>query len=490
MSAFLRSSVMAIAMVAGLGILAIPIPGFAQGKATRIEELMTRYYDYDMFNGTVLVAEKGKVIYKKGFGLANMEWEISNTTDTKFRLGSITKQFTAMLIMQLVEGGKLKLEDTVSAYLPYYREDIGKKVTVHHLLAHTSGIPSYTGLPRFFEDVSRDSYEVDAFIKKYCSGDLEFEPGSKYRYNNSGYFLLGAIIEQVTGKPYEIVLKEQILDAVGMADTGYDHHNTLISRRAAGYGKTIDGYENAPYLDMSLPYSAGSMYSTVEDLYLWDQVLYTDQLLSRKHKEHMFRPNLNNYAYGWSVRKISLGRGRDSVRVVSHGGGINGFNTRITRLVDDMHLIVLLNNTGGTRLDEMTRRIIRILYDQSYDLPKEPVSRVLTRTLREKGVESAVQQYRELKKGQPDAYNFAERELDRLGYSLLRAERAKDAVEILKLNVAAFPKSSNVYGRLGEAYMESGEIDSAVVNYAKALELNPKNRQALRMLKKLYEDED
>ena len=488
MSTFLRSSVMAIAMVAGLGMLVIPIPGFAQDKAVRIEELMTRYYDYDMFNGTVLVAEKGKVIYKKGFGLANMEWEISNTTDTKFRLGSITKQFTAMLIMQLVEGGKLKLEDTVSAYLPYYREDIGKKVTVHHLLAHTSGIPSYTGLPRFFEDVSRDSYEVDAFIKKYCSGDLEFEPGSKYRYNNSGYFLLGAIIEQVTGKLYEIVLKEQILDAVGMADTGYDHHNTLISRRADGYGKMIDGYENAPYLDMSLPYSAGSLYSTVEDLYLWDQVLYTDQLLSRKHKEQMFRPNLNNYAYGWSVRKISLGRGIDSVRVVSHGGGINGFNTRITRLVDDRHLIVLLNNTGGTRLDEMTRKIIRVLYDQPYDLPKEPISRVLTRTLREKGVESAVQQYRELKESQPEAYNFAERELDRLGYSLLGAGRVKEAVEILKLNVVAFPKSSNVYGRLGGAYIESGEIDSAIVNYAKALELNPKNRQVLRMLKKLYED--
>ncbi len=190
------------------------------------------------------------------------------------------------------------------------------------------------------------------------------------------------------------------------------------------------------------------------------------------------------------MRKISLGRGRDSVRVVSHGGGINGFNTRITRLVDDRHLIVLLNNTGGTRLDEMSRRIIRILYDQPHNLPKEPISRVLARTLHEKGVESAVQQYRELKEAQPDVYNFAERELDRLGYSLLRAGRVKDAVEILKLNVAAFPKSSNVYSRLGEAYMESGEIVSAIVNYAKALEINPKNRQVLLMLKKLYEDED
>ena len=182
----------------------------AKTKAAQIDEVMTLANKYRLFNGSVLVAEDGKVIYKKGLGLANMEWNIPNTPETKFRLGSITKQFTATLIMQLVEQGKVKLDGKISDYLPDYRKDVGDKVTVHQLLNHTSGIPSYTGLPGFFQDVSRNPYTVGAFVKKYASNDLEFEPGSKFSYNNSGYYLHGAIVEKVTGKSYEQVLKEKI----------------------------------------------------------------------------------------------------------------------------------------------------------------------------------------------------------------------------------------------------------------------------------------
>src|SRR6185295_315276 len=199
---------------------------------------------------------------------------------------------------------------------------------------------------------SRNPYSVEEFVKKYCSGDLEFEPGSKFSYDNSGYFLLGAIIEKVTGKAYEQVLKERILDPLNMKDTGYDHHETIMKRRASGYQRSPDGIINAPYLDMSLPYAAGSLYSTVDDLYLWDQALYLDKLLSPKYKELMFKPFLQNYAYGWASSKLTLGGSTESVPAIAHGGGINGFNTSITRLVDDKHLIVLLNNTGGTKLDE------------------------------------------------------------------------------------------------------------------------------------------
>src|ERR1044072_7260449 len=254
----------------------------AQDKSAKIQEVLALGHKYRQFNGIALVAENGKVIYKQGFGMANMEWEIPNTPETKFRLGSITKQFTSMLILQLVEQGKIKLDAKLSDYLPDYRKDIGGKVTIHHLLTHTSGIPSYTGLPKFFEDVSRNPYKVSEFVKKYASGDLQFEPGSKFSYNNSGYFLLGAIIEKVTGKPYEQVLKENILDPIGMKNTGYDHHNTIIPKRASGYTRTPDGYTNAAYLDMSIPYAAGSLYSTVEALYLWDQALYAEDRKSTR----------------------------------------------------------------------------------------------------------------------------------------------------------------------------------------------------------------
>src|SRR5687768_14695514 len=215
-----------------------PYVALAQDRAAKIQEVLALAHKYRQFNGAVLVAENGKVVYRGAFGMANIEWGIPNTPDTKFRLGSITKQFTAMLTLQLVEQGKIKLDGKVSDYLPDYRKDIGEKVTVHHLLTHTSGIPSYTGQPGFFANVSRNPYKVSDFVKQYRSGNLEFEPGTKYAYTNYGYFLLGAIIERVTGKSYEQALKEMIFDKVGMKDTGYDLHDPLLQKRASGYAKT------------------------------------------------------------------------------------------------------------------------------------------------------------------------------------------------------------------------------------------------------------
>src|SRR5438128_9413892 len=242
---------------------------FAQDKAGKIEQLMSLHDKYGQFNGAVMVVDHGQMIYKKGFGLANMEWNIPNTPGTKFRLGSITKQFTATLVLQLVEQGKIKLDGKLSDYLPDYRKDTGAKVTIHNLLSHTSGIPSYTSLPGFFQNVSRNPFAVNDFIKTYATGDLESEPGTKFAYSNSGYFLLAAILESVAGKPYEQVLKENIFDPLDMKNTGYEHWASIIGNRATGYSRTPRGYETAPYLDMSIPYAAGSLYSTVEDLYLW-----------------------------------------------------------------------------------------------------------------------------------------------------------------------------------------------------------------------------
>ncbi|HKZ02582.1 MAG TPA: serine hydrolase [Pyrinomonadaceae bacterium] len=455
-------------------------------KPAKIDAVMTTARKYRLFNGSALVAENGKVIYKKGLGLANMEWNTPNSADTRFRLGSITKQFTATLIMQLVEQGKIKLDGKVLDYLPDYRKDTGEKVTVHQLLNHTSGIPSYTGLPGFFNEVSRDPYEVADFVKKYASNDLEFEPGSKYAYNNSGYFLLGAIIEKVTGKKYEQVLKENIFDPLGMKNTGYDHYATILNNRAAGYQKTPDGYVNAPYLDMSLPYAAGAMYSTVEDLYLWDQALYTDRVISAQSKELMFKPNLSDYAYGWVIKNASLGAGTEPVLRIAHGGGINGFSTVIVRFPAQKHLIVLLDNTAqGRSLATIETELTNILFNRPHNLPKMPIADVLQETIERKGIEAGLAQYRELKTQQPDVYDFNEEELNRLGYQLLQAKKLKEAIEIFKLNVEQYPKGFNTYDSLGEAYMISGDTALAIQNYKKSLELNPENTNGTEMLRRL-----
>ena len=455
----------------------------AQDHAAKIQELLALAHKYRQFNGSALVAENGKVVYKGAFGLANMEWNIPNTPDTKFRLGSITKQFTATLTLQLVEQGKIKLDAKISDYLPDYRKDIGQKVTIHHLLTHTSGIPSYTSQPGFFENVSRNPYKVDEFVKKYASGDLEFEPGSKYSYNNSGYFLLGAIIEHVTGKPYEQVLKENIFAPLGMNNTGYDHHNTILPKRATGYSKTPDGYTNSLYLDMSIPYAAGSMYSTVEDLFLWDQALYTNKVLSEQSKALMYKPFLDNYAYGWVVRNASFKQNDKDVPMIMHGGGINGFTTILVRFPQEKNVIVLLDNTGTEYLDRLSDSIAKLIYSQPYQPPKMSIVSVLEQTITQKGIEAGVAQYRELKTNQSAAYDFAESELNTLGYRLLRNGRAKEAVEVFKLNVEAYPQAANTYDSLAEAYVAVNERELAKQNYKKSLELNPNNTNAAEILK-------
>ena len=273
-----------------------------------------------------------------------------------------------------------------------------------------------------------------------------------------------------------------------MKNTGYDHHETIIANRATGYEKTPNGYINSAYQDMSLPFSAGSMYSTVEDLYLWNQALYTEDMLSDKYKNIMFKPFLNNYAYGWDVEKILLAESEDSLQVISHMGGINGFNTLITRLVDDKYLIVLLNNTGRAALNKMNIGITNILYGKPYDQPQKSIAESLFNTLLEKNIASTIEHYHDLKKKYPDNYNFSVRELNRLGYQLLGLEKVDEAIEIFKLNVEVYPTSSNAYDSLGEAYMNNNQKELSVKNYEKSIELNPKNANAIKMLKKLNEN--
>jgi CubicO group peptidase (beta-lactamase class C family) len=431
------------------------------------------------------VAYDGKIIFEKGYGMANFEWRIPNAPDTKFRLGSITKQFTAMLVMQQVAEGKIKLDAPISDYLPYYRKDTGSKVTIRNLLTHTSGIPSYTESAEFHNFQIQD-IKPDDFVKKYCSGDLQFEPGSKFHYDNSGYFLLGAILEQVTGQPYEILLQRRIFGPLGMKDSGYDHEETVIERRAGAYQNTAVGVtRNAPYLDMSIPYAAGSLYSTVQDLYKWDHALYTDKLLSAELRQQMFTPYKNKCAFGWFVETAATGKPGAGGLEIAHEGGINGFRTIIDRYPREKVLIVLLSNTSNEGLEELSNQVARILYN----IPTQPVKRAITRVIGpiavSAGGTAAAAKYRELRATAKDEYRWDEGDLNALGYELLGMGRTKDAIEILRVNVETYPQSANAYDSLGEAYLDDGQKDLAIANYKKSVELNPKSESGIEALKKL-----
>ncbi len=461
------------------------LTAFAQSKVEKMDALMRQYVENRQFNGSVLVAENGKVVFKKGYGMANMEWSIANAPDTKFRLGSITKQFTAMLVMQLVEKGKIKVNDKITTYLPDYPKANGDKITVHHLLTHTSGIPNYTNFPKFFENLSRDPYTPDAFVKQFSELPLEFVPGSTFNYSNSGYFLLGVLIEKVTGKSYAQVLQEQILTPLQMNDTGYDLHEPILAKRATGYEKKGAKYVNSAYLDMSIPYAAGSLYSTVEDLYLWDQALYTDKLISASSKVLLFTPFLSGYAYGWGVDKMKIGELKDSLQTIGHGGGINGFNTLITRLPKDRQLVVLLNNTGGAPLGAIQKNLLNILYNQPVTPPKKSVADAFRQTLTSSSLEKAIQQFQTLKTDK--AYVLNEGEMNALGYEFLGEGKKKEALAVFDLIVEAYPNSFNAYDSRGEAYMAIGDKAASIKDYKKSLELNPRNMGGIEKLKELGE---
>lgn len=464
---------------------------FGQSKVEEIDKLLQLYHEYGQFNGSALVAEQGKVVYKSGLGMANMEWEIENQTNTKHRLGSITKQFTAMLILQLAEEGKLDLNAPISDYLSDYPNDYDAKITTHHLLTHTSGIPNYTSFPGFMRDESRNPYAPDEFVKKFSDKELEFTPGERFNYSNSGYFLLGVIIEKVSGKSYEAMLQEKIFTPLNMTGSGYDHHDVILKNRATGYQKQGRNYINSRYLDMTIPYAAGSLYSTVEDLYVWDQALYTNKLLSKEYMELYFKPYVKafgdaHYAYGWGVGYDAIGNSKDSIYTISHGGGINGFNTIISRSPSDKTLVVLLNNTGGAPLNQMTRSIRGILKGTTYDLPKKSVASEMQGVIEDDGIDAGIAHYKKIKDDK--TYDLNENEMNQVGYQFMGKEMVEEASEVFKLNMEAFPESFNVYDSYAEAQMKLGNNEEAITYYKKSIEINPGNQNGIDILKKLGVD--
>ena len=459
---------------------------FAQTKSEKIDKLMSQYSEYGQFNGSVLVANQGKVIYKKGFGMANMEWNIPNQPNTKHRLGSVSKQFTALLILKLVEEGKLTLDKPISNYLPDYPKKTGDVITLHHLLTHTSGIPNYTSFPNFFKDVSRNPYSPETFVKQFADLPLQFTPGEKFAYSNSGYFLLGYIIEKVTGKTYEKYLQEIIFTPLKMNNSGYDNSQLILKNRASGYEKDGKNFVNANFIDMSIPYAAGSLYSTVEDLFLWDQSLYGNQLLSAKSMDLFFGSHINTgrgkYGYGWFIDDVT-NLTKNNLRIVKHGGGINGFNTIISRVPTDKNLVVLLNNTGGTNLDEMNKAILAILYDKTYEMPKMSMANAIQEIITEKGLVAGLEKAKQLKNS--DKYVIKENEMNSVGYQFLQSGKNKEAIAIFKLNTETFPNSGNAYDSLGEAYLKNGNKELAIINYKKSVELDPKNENGKKILEEI-----
>jgi CubicO group peptidase (beta-lactamase class C family) len=321
------------------------------------------------FTGSALVARDGKVIFSKGYGMANAEWDIPNTPQTKFRLGSVTKQFTAASILLLQERGKLAVQDPICKYIADCPK-AWKPITIHQLLTHTAGIPNYTPEdPEEYRKLYLAPVTVAGFVDSFKGKPLEFAAGERMKYNNSGYFTLGYIIEKVSGQSYEAFLQENIFTPLKLADTGYDTHDRILKYRATGYSRRQDAMINSDYLDMTVPYAAGALYSTVGDLFAWNEALFSDKLLSAKSREAMMTVDKNSYAYGLAVIQ------RFNRKMVFHGGGINGFETFLARFPEEKITVAVLRNSdyGMPGPGTISNDLAAIVLGEKYEVPRERV---------------------------------------------------------------------------------------------------------------------
>lgn len=323
-----------------------------QAMSQQLDVTVASYYKDHEPGATVIVLKDGKLLLRKAYGMASVAEKRAMQADDVLRLGSITKQFTAVAIMLLVDQGKISLSDNVTKIFPDYPES-GKKITIEHLLTHTSGIPSYTSKPDFRVNSGKDM-SVSQMVDSFKNDALEFEPGSTWNYSNSGYFLLGAIIEKVSGEPYAQFVAKHLFTPLDMSNSAYEGYERTKQARAAGHSKTKDGFGPSATLSMSQPYAAGSLTSTVDDLARWDAAISAGKLLKPESWQRAFTAyNLSNgqssnYGYGWSIGKL------EGAPMISHGGGINGFSTYALRLPQEkVYVAVLTNADGGLAAPEM-----------------------------------------------------------------------------------------------------------------------------------------
>ena len=328
-----------------------------------MEQIVQDAVKENHFMGTVLVDRDGKAILDKGYGSANLEWNIPNAPDTRFRLGSITKQFTAASILLLEERGKLKVEDPISKYMPD-APAAWKNITFVHLLSHTSGIPSFTSFPDY-EQLQSSPVTTEQLVARFRDKPLDFQPGEKWQYSNSGYALLGYLLEKISGQKYCDFLQQNIFAPLAMHDTGCDRNSVILPRRASGYTPGAHGLENASYIDMTVPFSAGELYSTTGDLLRWQQGLFGGKVLSPASLTKMTTPVKENYGFGLSIETI---KGHERI---SHGGGINGFNTSEYWYPKEKLCIIVLANVNGNSPSEISNHLASIMYGEPVILPSK-----------------------------------------------------------------------------------------------------------------------
>ena len=436
----------------------------------------------DKFSGAVLIAKDGLPILKKTYGYANRSFDIPNQTDTKFNLGSMNKMFTGVAILQLVEKNKLALDGKIIDYIPNYpNEDVANKVTIHQLLTHTSGLGNYW--TDEFMKTSKDLYrEVKDYLPLFVNDPLLFEPGSKFSYSNSGFVMLGYIIEKVTGQSYFDYVRDNIYKPAGMNNTDAYENDYVVPNLAVGYTKMTarpGEIKNNLFLHVIKGNPAGGGYSTVEDLLSFGNALMDCKLLSKLHTDLAISGKVKTdphimYCYGFRDR-VENGH-----HIVGHTGGFPGINGYLGIFTDLGYTVAVLSNFDNGNA-AVTLFIEELLVGETQRTKNIKLTKMVLDEAIKKGYDAAVKIYEKNKK----MGKIGERTVNSRGYGLLTQGKVKEAIDVFRLNVYLYATSANTYDSLGGAYLVAGNIELAIKNYKKSLELNPNNANALEKLKEI-----
>ena len=479
----MKTTILALAFL----LFSVEVAAAYAVEANPIDEVFEYLEDNNLYNGVALVMNGGEVVCERTMGYANFEWGIPNTLDTRFKIGSISKQFTAVLALMLVEEDRLSLSDPVGKYLPELGRPWAGRVTIHHMLCQTSGIPNYTLLEGYLDGIDKKRFTRDEFLALLVADSLmnsrHFEPGSTFDYSNTNYFFMGIIIERVAGKPFEEVLREKILDPLAMKDTGAFDDLRLIRHRAYGYEKAPDDtYEPTMHSSVS-PKSvpSGGLYSTAGDLLKWHRALQHNALLDDDLMGLFLEPHhkfseTEGYAYAnyWTDYAPEGGR---AVEVFEHGGSSFGTTCMFYRIPEEDLCIILLANGGIGRenfLSSIAYTVIDALQGRPLTLPRCDLLGTIGYTAMVKGPDAVRDHYSFLKRHRREAYDFGSGQLSVVGQVMLMLFDDRETAELVfTMNSEEYPEEPSVWVDLGTLSLECGEVRQALEYLERAQTLAP-----------------
>ncbi len=474
-----------------------PLDGEANGQPPQpredarieaIEDLASARFDAGLLEGTVLVAEGDSILFHRAYGTADRAWDRPNDTDTRFHIGSVGKQMTGALILQLVEEGKLDLDQTVSDVLPDYPDGQGSLVPIRTLLNHTSGIPNYTRLPEF-QSLGSSAIEQSELLALFSAKPLEFEPGSQFSYNNSGFFLLSLIIERLEGKSFGQVAEDRLFRPLGLSDTGYLESRKIVRRFAHAYNWVGTEYVAETSTHESWILGNAMIYSDTDDLFRWSRALLDGEIFDSPEtgRQMLDLPEGAERNYAFGLGNIPVELNGQTYRGLGHSGALGGFRSTQSLVPERGWTVIVLSNIG-TDQNEFADKILRILAGENVEHAKPPISREIGNRAVSQDFDDIRSWFTDELGREAKRYSFDETGTNLLGYAFLDRAKIEAATLVFELNVLAHPSSANALDSLGEAYLAAGDKGRALEQYSKAYQLDPSNLNAKRIIAELTDE--